>query len=483
MAKNTLFWHDYETFGTDPQRDKACQFAGLRTDFDFNIIGEPLTIYCRPADDCLPHPDACLITGITPQLAHRKGVCEAEFINVIHNQLSQPGTCTLGYNNIRFDDEVTRNLLYRNFYDPYAREWRNNNSRWDLIDVVRATKALRPDGIVWPENEDGRPSFRLEELTKANGIEHVSAHDALSDVYATIAMAKLIKRVQPKLYQYLFTHRIKPEVIKLLQLGAHVPVVHISGKYPAKNNCMAVVLPVVKHPENNNGIIVYDLSIDPEPLLDLTAEQIKQRVFTAVDDLPEGVDRIPLKTVHINKCPVLAPISVIRKTDADRLKIDLALCDSHLQRIKSAIGLTEKLMEVFRSGFDNTIDDPDLMIYSGGFFNPHDKAEIDKIRNATIDQLADIHPDFQDSRLPEMLFRYRARNFPETLNKTEKQQWQEYCHAVMVHDNIGASLTLQSFMQRLQHKKQESCYDNQILLDLQKFADETAKKFNIIITS
>ena len=203
MAES-LYWHDYETFGINPQSDRAAQFAGLRTDIDLNIIDEPFIIYCQPADDYLPEPEACLITGITPQQALEKGVCEAEFITRIHQQLAQAHTCTVGYNSLRFDDEVTRNLLYRNFFDAYAREWKNDNSRWDIIDMARAARALRPEGINWPNHEDGKPSFRLEDITRENNIEHSGAHDAMADVYATIAVAKLIKQAQPKLYNFLF---------------------------------------------------------------------------------------------------------------------------------------------------------------------------------------------------------------------------------------------------------------------------------------
>ena len=190
----TYYWHDYETFGIDPQRDRPVQFAGLRTDENFNIIDEPLVIFCKPTSDYLPNPDACLITGISPQLAYQKGVCEAEFIAQINKQMAQPHTCTLGYNTLRFDDEVTRHCLYRNFYDPYAREWQNGNSRWDMIDVVRAARALRPEGIHWPVDEQGIANIRLDQLTIANNIAHEAAHDALSDVYATINVAKLIKQ-------------------------------------------------------------------------------------------------------------------------------------------------------------------------------------------------------------------------------------------------------------------------------------------------
>ena len=452
----TFYWHDYETFGTDPRRDRPVQFAGIRTDFDFNIVDDPLVVYCKPATDCLPHPDACLITGITPQLAEEKGVCEAEFIRLIHDQLALPNTCTLGYNSLRFDDEVTRNCLYRNFYDPYAREWQNGNSRWVLIDVIRAARALRPEGIVWPVNEEGRPSFRLDQLTKVNNIAHEAAHDALSDVYATIAITKLLKQAQPRLYQFLLQHRVKAEALNLLQLGNFKPVVHISGKYSAVNNCLAIVLPICKHPTNANGIIVYDLSVDPEPLLNLSMEEIQQIIFTATADLPEGVARIPLKTVHINKCPVLAPVSVIRPDDAQRLKIDLAICCAHIDRIKAATGLPEKLAAVFSGhAYAEQDSDPDLEIYSGGFFSENDKKQMAKIRGMLPEQLAKVTFKFTDSRLPEMLFRYRARNYPETLTSDELLRWNEFCVNRLTGRQAGAGILLDDYFARLKELRSD----------------------------
>jgi exodeoxyribonuclease-1 len=469
----TFYWHDYETFGTDPRRDKPVQFAGIRTDLDFNIVDEPLVVYCKPATDCLPHPDACLITGITPQLAEQKGVCEAEFIRLIHEQLARPNTCTLGYNSLRFDDEVTRNCLYRNFYDPYAREWQNGNSRWDLIDVVRAAKALRPDGIVWPVNEEGGPSFRLDQLTRANNIAHEAAHDALSDVYATIAITKLVKQAQPKLYQFLLQHRVKAEALRLLQLGSFKPVVHISGKYPAVKNCLAVVLSICKHPINTNGVIVYDLSVDPEPMLSLTAEEIQQRIFTATADLPEGVERIPLKTVHINKCPVLAPVSVIGPEDAQRLDIDLAFCYANIDKLKAAPGLSEKLAAVFSgSAYTEQDSDPDLEIYSGGFFSEHDKNQMAKIRGFSPEQLAKSEFRFADRRLPEMLFRYRARNYPETLDAEELQRWNEFCINRLTGRQAGGGIVFDNYFNRLQELCRDENTNTQIINVLEIYALE-----------
>lgn len=480
MTNNTFYWHDYETWGTDPKRDRPVQFAGVRTDYDFNVVDDPLVIYCKPSADLLPHPDACLITGITPQLAEQKGVADSQFVQLIHEQLAQPNTCTLGYNSLRFDDEVTRNALYRNFYDPYAREWQNGNSRWDLIDIARAARALRPTGIHWPTDDTGNPSFRLEQLTNANDISHEAAHDALSDVYATIAIAKLIKTVQPKLYQFLFQHRIKTKALELLQLGSFNPVVHISGKYPAVKNCLAIVLPICKHPTNNNGVIVYDLSIDPTPLISLSVKEIQQRIFTATIDLPEGVERIPLKTVHINKCPVLAPISVIRPEDAQRLNIDLALCHAAIEKIKAATNLPNTLANVFGDDqFEHSSPlDPDLAIYSGGFFSDADKQKMAKIRIMSPEKLAGID-HFQDPRLPEMLFRYRARNFPQTLTTEEQLRWKQFCIDRLTGQQPGASITLDNYLACLSDKRDDQNANSTILDALESYAKEKMQHLGI----
>ncbi len=467
----SLYWHDYETFGIDPQRDRPVQFAGVRTDLDFNIIEPPLVLYCQLAADSLPHPEACAITGITPQLAQKEGLCEADFIRQIHVQLSRPNTCSLGYNSIRFDDEVTRNCLYRNFYDAYGREWQNGNSRWDVLDVARAAKALRPEGIVWPMDGEGKPSFRLDQLTIANGIKHTNAHDALADVYATIAMARLIRDKQPKLYYYLWQHRTKENALKLLQLNNFQPLVHVSGKYPALKNCLAVVLPICRHPVNSNGIIVYDLSIDPTPMLVLSADDIRQRVFTAQDNLPDGVERIPLKTVHINKCPVLAPISVIRPEDAERLQIDLDVCWANLYAIKSASGLSLKLAEVFKEkGHLKGMPDPDLTIYSGGFFSDADKRQMAKINALSPEGLAETAFNFHDARLPEMLFRYRARNYPAFLSDEESQRWKGFCVNRLTQPSGNGFLTFNAFFEQLQALKNRPDANIELIDALHKYA-------------
>jgi len=425
---NSIYWHDYETFGIDPRYDRPSQFAGIRTDEELNIISDPLILYCKPADDCLPDPGACMVTGITPQKALADGIHEAEFIAAIHHEFSVPGTCIAGYNNIRFDDEFTRNTLYRNFYNAYAHEWQHGNSRWDIIDTVRLTRALRPEGITWPE-QDGRPSIRLELLTRANNITHEAAHDAMSDVYATIAVAKLIKEKQPRLYNYIYNLRKKTEVSKLINLRTHEAILHVSSRYSAERGAIAMVMPICQHPVNKNGFIVYDLDVHPEDFFEADAEEMAARLYTPAAELPEGIKRIPLKQIHINKCPIIVPVKTMDSSAAQRLNIDVERCEQHRELILQHIEeFAAKTSAIFQNSDFPEISDPDGQLYSGGFFSRDDSQRIDTIRKSRPDKLADLQLNFDDERLAEMLFRYRARNYPETLSEQEHQQWNDYRH-------------------------------------------------------
>ncbi|WP_067514524.1 exodeoxyribonuclease I [Endozoicomonas ascidiicola] len=453
----SFYFHDYETFGTNPALDWPAQFAGIRTDSELNEIGEPLNIYCRLPEDHLPNPEACLITGLTPQAVNAQGMVEPEFIQRIHRELMEPGTCALGYNTLRFDDEVTRNILYRNFYDPYAREWQNGNSRWDLIDLVRMVAALRPEGIQWPKREDGFTSFKLEHLTKENGLDHGSAHDALSDVRATTALARLIRQKQPKVYQFYLANRGKREVAGLLNTAQRNMVAHVSGMFGAQRNNLAIVMPLLDHPLNRNGVVVYDLSIDPEPLLNLSADDVRSRLYTPTNQLPEGEQRIPLKTIHLNKCPVVAPLKVLKPEDQDRLEIDLATCERNRQRLIDDPGLSAKLRDVFSQRPEGGQTDPDQMIYSGGFFSPADRDEMNRIHGVKPEALSDLGLHFQDKRLEEMLFRYRGRHFSETLDEDERVRWNQYCRERLsgqLHQSNEPVLTYERFWQIWEEKNQ-----------------------------
>jgi exodeoxyribonuclease-1 len=472
IGVNTLYWHDYETFGIDPARDCPSQFAGIRTNESLEIIGEPLRLYCRPPLDRLPSPMASLVTGITPQDALDKGVPERTFIEQIHRELSVPGTCGVGYNSIRFDDEVTRYTLYRNFYDPYQREWKQGNSRWDIIDMIRLARALRPDGIEWPDYDDGSPCFKLEQLTLANGISHESAHDALSDVMATIAMARVVREKQPQLYQYVYEHRLKHKVAELIDLNHRKPFLHVSGKLPRENGYTALMMPLARHPVNKNAIICFNLMGDARALMELSPEQISERLFTRTDALPEGVARIPLKGVQLNRCPVVATPRLMDAAAAHRLGIDLARCERQW-RLLLEQDLTAKLAAVFSSQQYEPCDNAEQALYEG-FASEADKALFPVVRSASPSELASDTIHFQDRRYRDLLFLYRAKNFPDTLTDEEQNCWQE-CRFQQLTNGRGGYLSLNDFyaqIEALHDREHLSERDRTILYALQEWGEQ-----------
>ncbi len=452
MQDMSFYWHDYETFGRVPRRDRPTQFAGVRTDLELNEVGEPLMIYCQPPTDNLPDPEACLLTGILPQHCAERGLREHEFAAAIEDQLARPGTVGLGYNTIRFDDEVTRFLFWRNLRDPYAREWQNGCGRWDLLDVVRCAYALRPEGIEWPQHEDGRPSFKLEHLTVANGLTHEAAHDALSDVRATIALARLIKTAQPKLWDFCLKLRKKEAVWAEIGVG-NKPFLHISGMYAPERGCIALVWPLAPHPTNKNELIVWDCTENPAELLTLNAETIRQRMFTKQAELPEGVTRLPIKSIHVNKSPVvIANLKTLSPAMAERWGFDMEKALGHAQQLEQQGHLLAGLWgEVFKRPGDGAPVDVDEDLY-GGFIGPDDRRALQRLLALSPEQLSDRAAQgkltFQDERLEELVFRWRARNFTASLSGEEQRRWTAHC-AARLHGGEGGALTLASFFEQV----------------------------------
>ena len=444
----SFLWYDLETFGRDPRRTRIAQFAAIRTDAELREIGEPISIFCRPANDLLPSPEAVLITGITPQRADREGFSEAEFFARVQEETTVPGTCAVGYNSLRFDEEFLRFGLYRNFHDPYEREWRNGNSRWDLLDVLRLAEALRPEGIRWPTHEDGAPSFKLEQLAEANGVREGQAHEALSDVRALIGMARMFRNAQPRLWDYALKAREKRHAMSLLDPLAMRPLLHVSGRYPASRHCSALVLPLARHPRIDSRAIVFDLDSDPAELLELAPEDIADRLYTPTADLPEGVARIPLKEVHANRCPMLVPLEHLRDADFERLGIDRADCLANAERLRAAPELAEKVQRVFATETARAPADADAALYDG-FVPDADRRLFAKVRSASPKALATLAKDFIDPRYPELLFRYRARNRPDSLDSAERQRWNDYRRQRLAEGSELSELGFTSYYERI----------------------------------
>jgi len=421
----TFFFYDLETSGLSARDDRIMQFAGQRTDMNLQPVGEPYNIFVTLSDDTLPSPDALMVTGITPQQTVAEGYSEAEFAKLLINEVFTEDTITVGFNNIRFDDEFIRHLLWRNFYDPYAWTWRDGRSRWDLLDVVRMTRALRPDGIEWPV-VDGKETNRLELLTKVNGIDHLKAHDAMSDVEALIAVTKLIQEKQPQLYNYLLTVRDKNAVKKLVNLDEKQPFVYVSGRLSADFHKATVAFPLTSG--RNANVVVYDLRHDPTDFVTLSQQELEARLFAPWETRKaDDFQAIPVKELQYNRAPAVAPLGVLAQADGwERIGIAEADITKHRNILLSHPEFAENIRSAYerRPEFQKS-PDPEAQLYDG-FLPDMDTMRVESVRNASPESLADLHPEFTDERLSPLLLHYKARSFPRSLAEEEVMVWEKW---------------------------------------------------------
>ena len=458
MAQS-LYWYDLETSGTNPRWDRIVQFAGMRTDLDLNPIDDEYCTYVRWPDDVLPNPQASLVTGLTPALANRQGVSEFEALDRIRSIFSKPQTCVAGYNNLRFDDEFIRYGFYRMLMDPYTREWQNHNSRWDIIDLVRGTGALRREGITWPTTEEGLPIYKLELLTKANGLEHGQAHDAMSDVRATVDLARLLKRAQPRLYEFFFNNRRKKQARQLLEpYGARV-CIHVSGMYPREQFGSAPVVSLCRHPTNSNSIVVVDLSQDIESLLKWSPEEIREKLFTP----GVGISRPPLKEIRINRCPFVAGIEVLDDENWTRLGFNRKDIDARRRRLKQP-GLVQKIMRVYTERPQETSLDPEAALYDA-FLQDADRSRCnDFLETVQAGGWSDL--DFQDKRLPVLASRLKSRSFADRMSDSEAADWHDFVSRKL-YAMDAPWLTLPRYFDQLEELRQAVSQTDAPARDLQ----------------
>lgn len=449
-ALNSILWYDYETFSSEPATGRIAQFAALRTNEQLELVDEPISLYCKPSRDCLPDPKACLITGITPQKADALGLVEPEFARTLQALMARPGTCIAGFNTIRFDDNYTRFLFWRNLLDPYAHEWANGNSRFDLLDVARYTYALRPEGIEWPLREDGAPSFRLEHLSAANALPHEDAHDALADVKATLALARLIRARQPRLFDFAYRLRTKQALNDFLLKEQGRPLLHTSGMFPAQHGHTTAIAILGVHPRIPNRLIVTDLRQNPALLLETPVELLLEWLYTPGEELPEGAVRPALKELHLNRAPLLAPLRVLDTAGAERLKLDLLACQRHFDLILAHQEHFAKLVSTLYAAEPRPRAlDPEAALYMG-FPNPQDQKRLRQVHALTPTQLAALEESLQDPRLRELLFRYRARNWPESLTTEERLRWQELVSSRLLHAEGGTGMWAEKFFSMIE---------------------------------
>ena len=469
----TFYWYDYETFGLSPKVQRIAQFAGIRTDENLNVLDEHM-FYCKPTHDSLPAPEACAVTGITPQLCEKKGFIEHEFIKKIHDEFSKPGTCIVGYNSIAFDDEYTRHTLFRNFLDPYSWHWQNGNARWDILNVARFCYAHKEEGSLnWVKNEKNRPIFKLDRLAPANHIEHTNAHDAMADVRATIGIARIIKDTQPKFFNYALSLNDKKEVAQLVK-PLH-PMLLTTSSFGYKSSFTRLVTSICNHPEYNDRSIVFNLNQDPEIFLELESEELKTLTFSRKSDLPKGIEKLDLSELVYNKSPMfvcspnsdnfkLSPILI------EKFELNLDKCLKNLRFIqKNSQSIEDKVRAIYRNDSDRVPStDVDQSLYDG-FISNNDRQICNEIQNLSLTQLSEFVPEFEDRRLTKLFLNFKARNYLQLLNEFEQEQWFEIVQS-RIQSGANGFLSIDSFERSIESLRESQHGRENLWKELEDYA-------------
>lgn len=453
MSSPSFFFYDLETSGFSPKDARIVQFAGQRAGLDLKPIGKPYNTLIALSEDVLPDPDAVLVTGITPQQGRTEGITEAEFLKLFHAEIVLPDTIFVGFNTVRFDDEFMRYLHYRNFYDPYEWQWQDGRSRWDLLDVARMTRALRPNGIKWPYDSSGKPSCRLELLTAVNNLDHQDAHDALNDVNATLALARLIRNKQPKLFEFLLSLRDKNKAAELV--NDNQPFLYTSGKYDGTYEKTTIVSKLADHPRRG-GVLVYDLRHDPTPFMNMSPPELAEAWRWKKNS---AEPRLPVKTLQFNRCPAIAPLSVLDDASKQRLELDLAVIRGNLNKLQNNPDFINSLMQALelldqkqQAQLLEIEADVDARLYEG-FFGDLDKTKMSIVRAAEGPDLASLEVAFKDQRLQTLLPLYKARNFPKLLTDDERASWNQHKEQKLFAGQENSRLA--RYLKRAQELKQQ----------------------------
>ncbi|MBL0923435.1 MAG: exodeoxyribonuclease I [Sphingomonadaceae bacterium] len=184
-------FYDTETTGTDKFFDQILQFAAIKTDEELNEL-DRFEIRCRLLPQTVMSPGAMLVTGVTIEQATNPNLpSHYGMIRAIRDKLLEwSPSIFVGYNSLAFDEELMRQAQYQTLHNPYLTQ-QGGNTRADAMILTKAVAQFEPDCFVIPENDKGRPVFKLDRVAPANGFDHSRAHDAMADVEAVIHLCKM----------------------------------------------------------------------------------------------------------------------------------------------------------------------------------------------------------------------------------------------------------------------------------------------------
>jgi len=407
----TYLFYDTETTGLSRCFDQVVQFAAIRTDARFRELErQELLIRLRP--DVVPAPRAFLTHRIPLQRC-QQGVTESEGIATIHRLLNEPGTTSLGYNTLGFDDELLRFSFYRNLLNPYSHQHANGCGRMDLYPMTVAYYLFDKSDLTWPQSND-TASFKLEALSLANHLAEGQAHDAMTDVEATLELARRLAKEQP-VWHYLAGYSSRQQsaqrISKLPPWPSGAPSDHgadrlgllIDGRFGAAANFITPVLGLGRHHHYRNQ--TRWLRLDQPELTAATVESIADSAWVVT--IKPGEPGLLLPWLGRYQHLLTEP----RTT----------LCQQNLARLAAEPGLLQAIRQhnLEFTWPDIPGLDLDAALYQAGFFSDQELTLGAELRAAPAAEKSAIAAQFPtpNSRLLAQLL--VARNYPEVASSDD----------------------------------------------------------------
>lgn len=476
--KPSFYWYDTETTGLRNSYDRIIQFAGQRTNLNLEPLGEPLSTYVQLPPELVPTAESFQITKIRPTTLAEQGILEYELFGQLRHELSTANTCIIGYNNISFDDNFIRFGMYRNLLPPYEHEHKKGNSRLDFLSIVRLTGALRPNGLEWPV-VDGVPSFALGNLAAANDIAIDNAHDALADVNMTLELARKIKAAQPKLWNYAYTLRKQNTARKLLDPEARQAILHVSPKYGNTRYCLAPVLPVTRHPDMFNRIIVVDLGSNVDLLLSTSSDELARLLFERpdTDKQVEPEERLNISVVAVNQAPMVAVLKALLPENIKRLNIDQDRIERNTRRVLEATDLPRKLRAIFEAREqDNQTKIAEEALYDD-FVSDNDRIACANFWKELKNGKSWTSAHFEDARLRELHARLKTKFAPQSLTQTELDDYHRFVRQQLVRKDRNLFEMQESTNELLKQELDEE--EAHVLHEFQNYLQQLAVRYDV----
>lgn len=390
---STYLFYDLETSGLNPAFDQILQFAAIRTDADFHEL-ERHEFRVRLRPDVIPSPGALLATGVTTMQTLTTGLCEYDAVREIHAMMNQPGTISAGYNSLSFDDKFLRFAFYRNLLPPYTHQWQNGCRRLDLFPVTVLYWLAGSPLLTWPSLE-GKPTLRLEHLSRENSLADGQAHDALVDVAATVELARRLYQDEARWADCLTLFdktTFDDRLAHLPHYGERPCALLIHGKFGYDQQCQVPVLYLGR--SNVAGVAHLWLRLDRPELAQTTLSTIAETTWV------------------IRQKPGEPPF--VHSPQSHRLSIERrAVTRNNIAWLRRQPELLTAIghHHLTRPFDDSFVPDADAALYANGFSSSATERKCVRFHQAPLSEKVDETPQFEAETVRELAARLLSRNF------------------------------------------------------------------------